>query len=258
VDGTRSITPAGSNTGASGRMVGIIGGTILLERQALSDARSQTLETPYGTADLDVGTLAGHPVALVQRHGRQRDRPPHRINHAANLAALASLGVRDVLALASTGALKGELRVPALMVPHDYINFFDTTIFDDRLVHVTPGFDPRLRDLLIEEAGRRGDLPVYDRGVYFQLRGPRLDTRAEVAFCGTVADCVGMTAGSEATIARELDLRYAVLCTLDNHAHGVHQRSVLQMDIQASASRNAEACLFVLQAVVARLAEGQP
>jgi 5'-methylthioadenosine phosphorylase len=93
------------------------------------------------------------------------------------------------------------------MVPHDYINFFDTTIFDDRLVHVTPGFDRALRQLLIEEARRLSRLPVYDQGCTSSCAGPRLDTRAEVAFCGTIADCVGMTVGSEATIARELDLR---------------------------------------------------
>ena len=239
---------------ADPRTIGIIGGTILLEREALGQPRSETLETPYGPADLDRGTLGGVPVALVQRHGRDRDRPPHRINHPANLAALAAIGAQDVLALGSTGALKAELELPSLMIPHDYINFFDTTIFDDRLVHVTPGFDPGLRQLLIEEARRVSGLPVHDHGVYFQLRGPRLDTRAEVAFCGTVADCVGMTIGSEATIARELELRYAALCTLDNHAHGVRQQSVRQLDIQASASRNADACLAVLQAVVARLA----
>jgi 5'-methylthioadenosine phosphorylase len=51
-------------------------------------------------------------VALVQRTAASANRPPHRINHAANLAALASLGVRDVLALASTGALKAELDCP--------------------------------------------------------------------------------------------------------------------------------------------------
>ena len=82
--------------------------------------------------------------------------------------------------------------------------------------------------------------------MYFQLRGPRLDTRAEVAFCGTMADCVGMTIGSEATVARELGLRYAALCTLDNYAHGVRERPVDQQEIQASASRNADACLAVL------------
>ena len=68
---------------ANTRTVGIIGGTILLERQALAGSpAARRVETPYGAADLDLGTLAGVPVALVQRHGRRRDRPPHRINHA--------------------------------------------------------------------------------------------------------------------------------------------------------------------------------
>ena len=49
-------------------LIGIVGGTILLERQALADARALTLETPYGTADLDLGTLAatGCPVPVYQ------------------------------------------------------------------------------------------------------------------------------------------------------------------------------------------------
>jgi 5'-methylthioadenosine phosphorylase len=52
----------------------------------------------------------------VQRHGRRRDRPPHRINHPANLWALRSLGARQVLALGSTGCLRADIDLPALMV----------------------------------------------------------------------------------------------------------------------------------------------
>jgi len=234
--------------------VGIIGGTILLERNVLSNPQPRELETPYGDAEVEMGEIAGCPVAFVQRHGRRRDRPPHRINHAANLAALQSLGATRVVGLGSTGCLRAEVGLPALMVPHDYINFFETTIYDDRLVHVTPGFDEDLRRLLIEEAKTRSGLPVLEKGVYFQLRGPRLDTRAEVAFCRTIADCVGMTIGSEATIARELGLGYAALCTLDNYGHGILDRPVDQADIQANATRNAEACLGVVAAVVKRLA----
>jgi 5'-methylthioadenosine phosphorylase len=234
-------------------MIGIIGGTILLDSDALVGARPRTVETPHGTADLDVGRLGEVEVALVQRHGRRRDRPPHRVNHAANLVALASLGAQEVLALGSTGCLQPELGLPALMIPHDYINFFDTTVFDNSLTHVTPGFDEGLRQLLIEEAQARSGLPVHAQGVYFQMRGPRLDTRAEVALARTFADCVGMTIGSEATVARELGVRYAALCTLDNYAHGLVQQPVDQREIQASASRNAEACLLVLTAVAARL-----
>jgi 5'-methylthioadenosine phosphorylase len=235
-------------------VIGLIAGTVLLERQALSAVDARQITTPYGPAEVDVGQMNGVPVALVQRHGRRRDRPPHTINHAANLAALASLGVQKVLALGSTGCLRDDIDLPALMVPDDYINFFDTTIFNDRLVHVTPGFDEDLRARLLAAARAQGALPVIDGGVYFQLRGPRLDTRAEVAFSRTFADCVGMTIGSEATIARELQLGYAALCTLDNYANGVRDLGVTQGQIQASASSNADACIEILAAVVQQLA----
>jgi 5'-methylthioadenosine phosphorylase len=237
-------------------VIGLIAGTVLLERQALVDIDARTVETPYGPAEVDVGRMGGVQVALVQRHGRRRDRPPHTINHAANLAALASLGVSKVLALGSTGCLRDDFDLPALMVPDDYVNFFDDTIFDDRLVHVTPGFDDDLRARLIAAARADGALPVIDGGVYFQLRGPRLDTKAEVRFSRTIADCVGMTIGSEATIAKELGLDYAVLCTLDNYANGVRDRGVSQAEIQASASRNADACIRILDVVVKQLSQG--
>jgi 5'-methylthioadenosine phosphorylase len=239
-------------------VIGLVAGTVLLERQALQSPEVRLIETPYGPAEVDVGQMGGIAVALIQRHGRHRDRPPHRINHAANLAALAQLGVRRIFALGSTGCLRADIELPALLVPDDYINFFDVTIFDDRLVHVTPGFDDDLRSILIDEAravaAARGHLPVVDRGVYFQLRGPRLDTRAEVAFSRTIADCVGMTIASEATIAKELGLGYAALCTLDNYANGIRDRTVAQSEIQDSASRNADACLAILARAVGRAA----
>jgi 5'-methylthioadenosine phosphorylase len=234
-------------------MIGIIGGTLLLEVNAIERAQPRDLVTPHGTAEIDVGFMAGREVALVQRHGRRRDRPPHRIPHGANLTALASLGVQQVIGLGSTGCLRAEVELPALMVPDDYINFFETSIYDDRLVHVTPGFDEGLRQLLIAEARAVGKLPVLDGGVYFQLRGPRLDTRAEVRFSATFADCVGMTIGSEATVAREVGLAYAALCTLDNYANGVRDLGVTQAQINASARHNAEACLEILARVIARL-----
>jgi 5'-methylthioadenosine phosphorylase len=242
----------------NGPMIGLVAGTVLLERQALRSPEIRAVETPYGSAEIDVGDMGGIAVALVQRHGRLRNHPPHRINHAANLSALAQLGVRRVFALGSTGCLRADVELPALMVPDDYINFFDVTIHDDRLVHVTPGFDDDLRAILIEEAravaATRGNLPVLERGTYFQLRGPRLDTRAEVAFSRTIADCVGMTIGSEATIAKELGLAYAALCTLDNYGNGIRDRIVSQSEIQDSASRNADACLAILVRAVARAA----
>src|SRR5262245_32918235 len=91
------------------RMIGIIGGTLLLDVEALRRPQPRQVVTPYGTADLDVGEIAGVEAALVQRHGRRRDKPPHRINHGANLAALASLGARRVIGLGSTGSLRADI-----------------------------------------------------------------------------------------------------------------------------------------------------
>ncbi|HEY0705603.1 MAG TPA: MTAP family purine nucleoside phosphorylase, partial [Polyangia bacterium] len=230
-------------------MSGLIAGTVLLERNALQAPAVRVCDTPHGRAEVAVGHMAGVEVALIQRHGRLKDTPPHRINHAANLAALAGLGATRVLSLGSTGCLRADVELPALMIPDDYINFFDVTVFNDRLVHVTPGFDPTLRAWLIEEARLQSDIPVLDRGTYFQLRGPRLDTRAEVRFSQSFADCVGMTIGSEATIAKELGLAYASLCTLDNYANGVRDLVVSQTEIQTSASRNADLCLAILAEV---------
>jgi 5'-methylthioadenosine phosphorylase len=234
-------------------MIGIVGGTILLERALLEAPEARAVSTEAGEADVDLGRLGGIDVAFIQRHGRRRDRPPHRIPHAANFLALRALGVRRVLALASTGCLRPEVRLPALLVPHDYMSFQDATIFDRSLEHVTPGFDDQVRAALLEEARRDGRLPVLERGVYFQTRGPRLETRAEVAWLKGFADCVGMTVASEATVARECGLAYAALCSLDNYAHGLVDEPLDHRTIQANAARVADVCVAIVAAAARRL-----
>ena len=58
-------------------------------------------------------------------------------------------------------------------------------------------------------------------GVYVQTRGPRIETVAEVAALAKIADIVGMTVASEATLACELGMDFAALCTIDNYANGL-------------------------------------
>ena len=58
-------------------------------------------------------------------------------------------------------------------------------------------------------------------GVYVQTRGPRIETRAEVAVLSRIADIVGMTLASEATLACELGIEFAAICTVDNYANGL-------------------------------------
>jgi hypothetical protein len=56
-----------------------------------------------------VGEVGGRSVAFVPRHGADHRFPPHRIPYRANLWALRSLGVRQVLAPCAVGSLQPEL-----------------------------------------------------------------------------------------------------------------------------------------------------
>ncbi|MCS7121145.1 MAG: 6-oxopurine nucleoside phosphorylase [Archaeoglobaceae archaeon] len=231
-------------------MIGIIGGTHILELK-IEDLKELEIETPFGIAEVDLGKIEGFDVAVIRRHGRRKDKPPHKINHAANFTALKSLGVKFAIGMGSVGCLKEDIEIPAIIIPHDYIDFFSgITVFDRELVHITPGFDDYVRKKLIEAAKRNSIFPVIENGIYFQTRGPRLETKAEISMIKNFADCVGMTAGSEATVAKELGIKYAVLCTMDNYAHGIRGVEVDYREIVEKAKKNAEICLKIIKEAI--------
>jgi 5'-methylthioadenosine phosphorylase len=168
-----------------------------------------------------VGRYAGVSVAFLPRHGKDHRIPPHKLNHRANLWALKEIGVSRVIGTSSTGSLKKMIHPGTFVVPDDFVAFWEIpTFFDDRVVHSTPSLDPALRAILVAAAKAAG-ASTKDGGVYVQTTGPRLETRAEIAFFKKVGDVVGMTMASEATLACELGLPYASLCTVDNFAHGI-------------------------------------
>ncbi len=256
----------------------VSGGTNILSLDVLEDVKVVEIETEFGSATLEIGKIgkigkAGEisrtgveggikegteaEIALLRRHGINNNIPPHRINHAANFAALKKLGVKRVIGMGSVGCLKSEIELPAIAIPHDYIDFFSSaTTINDRLEHVTPGFDEELRKVLIEVArevcGERG-YNLVERAVYFQSRGPRLETKAEVRVISSWADCVGMTAGSEATVAKELGIGYACVCTMDNYANGVRGEEVDYREIVRRARMSAEVSLEIVSRAIERL-----
>jgi 5'-methylthioadenosine phosphorylase len=191
-------------------MLGIIGGTSLLF-STLPKLEKKQVATPFGSAEL----LAGDNLVMLMRH--QNGLPPHRINYRANLAAMAIEGVTDVVAFGSSGSLKPKIAPGSLLVPTDYISVSDIpSIHDHAIVHVRPELSEHL-------AKKLGDLVPSARfgGVYIQTRGPRIETIAEVKALAWIADVVGMTLASEATLACELGMQFAALCTIENFANGL-------------------------------------
>ena len=239
-----------------GRIIGVIGGSGLYDPAVFGRGDSRRVDTPYGPPS-DTITLVpvrDLRVAFLPRHGTGEDIPPHRLNHGANLWALRKLGAEAVLATSSTGSLKPAIRPGTFVVPHDYLSPWGIpTIPADGVAHVTPELDDRLRKALTA-AARKAGATVRPRGVYVQSLGPRLETKAEIAMFSKLGDVVGMTMASEATIAADLGLRYASLCSVDNYAHGIARAAVSFAAIRETQRKNADRVRGILRGALEGLA----
>ncbi len=194
-------------------------------------------------------------AAIVQRHG-EAGAPyvlPHEIDHVANLRPLAAQGCDRVLAIASVGSLRAEFAVGSFLCPHDFIALHaGPSIFADQRAHSAPGFAPGWRRELLE-AWAAGGVAARDGGVYWQARGPRFETPAEIALIAPHADVVGMTVASECVVAAELGLEYAALCVVDNLANGIGAGTLSVAEIEADRALNAARLRDGLAAVLPRL-----
>lgn len=209
----------------------VIGGSGLERFAGLEEVRSEMVVTPFGapSAPLVSGRLAGVPMVFMSRHGESHAHAPHEINYRANIRALKDAGVTGIVSVATVGGIRAEYGPGALVLPDQLIDyttgraasFFEGA--DAPVVHVdfTHPYDARLRELLRQAAFDAGEALHLD-GTYGCTQGPRLETAAEIRrMHRDGCDLVGMTGMPEAVLARELDLPYATLAVVANHAAGL-------------------------------------
>ncbi len=207
--------------------IGIIGGGNLYHLSFLKKAKLKDLTTPHGRAFY----YLINNCPLILRHGPNRNIPPHKINYQANIFAFKKLGVKYIFAFNSAGSLKKSIKPGEFLIPHDYINFDNPSFYDKQPKHITPEISPKLRKILTR-IFKKLKFDFKNKGIYFQTKGPRLETKAEVNLIKNFADVVGMTMSNEATLSKELDLEYATSCSIDNYANGVIKMPLIQGLIQ--------------------------
>ncbi len=230
--------------------IGIISGTVLHGTSVFKGLKKEHMVNEFGR----VTVWVSRQIAHISRHDRDPGDYvlPHLINHQANLTALKALGIRDVVAVNSTGSLQKDLPPGSIVVPDDFILLTDTpTVFTNQPVHVTPELSGEVRRRLIEAAGACG-IPVVGRGIYWQTEGPRLETRAEIRMMAPFADIVGMTMAAEAIIAKELGLSYAALCSVDNYCNGVVETPLTMEMIIEGAKKNRETMMTIVSTFIER------
>jgi len=235
--------------------VAVIGGSGFYS--FLDDAEDVETPTPYGepTAPVSMGTVAGRPVAFLPRHGRHHEYPPHRINYRANIWALRSLGVRQVLAPCAVGGLTPGVSAGDLVVPDQLVDRTRNrlqTYMDAGAAHV-PFAEPYCSTL--RAALCRSDPVVQDGGTMVVVEGPRFSTRAESqGFAAAGWALINMTGHPEAVLARELGLCYATLALVTDMDAGVDGGApVDQATVFAMFARNLEAMKRLLRETVAGL-----
>ncbi|WP_066373894.1 S-methyl-5'-thioadenosine phosphorylase [Herbidospora mongoliensis] len=240
--------------------IGVIGGSGFYS--LLDDAEEIDVATPYGPPSdkVTVGRIGGRNVAFVPRHGRGHSFPPHRIPYRANLWALRSLGVRQVLAPSAVGSLRAELGPGALVVPDQLIDRTSgriQTFYDaGGAVHVSLAdpYCPDGRSAAVSVA-RSSGWEVSDGGTLVVIEGPRFSTRAESRwFASMGCSIVGMTGFPESVLARELALCYTSMSLVTDHDAGVEAgEGVTHEEVMAFFAANVERMRSLVGQVVREL-----
>ncbi len=209
--------------------IGLIGGSGFYE--FFDSADELVVETPFGpTSDpLMIGEVAGRRVAFLPRHGRDHRFTPHKIPYRANLWALRSVGVRQVLAPSAVGSLTSDYGPGTLAIPDQLVDrttgrvqtFYDT----GTAVHVqfADPYCPALRTAATGAARASNWEPV-SSGTLVVIEGPRFSTRAESRWYAAQGwTLVGMTAHPEAILARELALCYTTIALVTDTDAGIDE-----------------------------------
>jgi 5'-methylthioadenosine phosphorylase len=226
-------------------LVGVVGGSGFYE--FFSAADEVTVQTPFGPPSdpVAVGEVAGRRVAFLPRHGRDHRFPPHRIPYRANLWALRSLGVRQVLAPSAVGSLTVSYGPGTLVIPDQLVDRTtgrEHTFYDaGGAVHV-PFADPYCpvgRAHAIA-AARAAGWELSESGTLVVIEGPRFSTRAESQwFAAQGWTLIGMTGHPEAVLARELALCYTPLALITDTDAGVEEgEGVTQEEVFRVFGRN--------------------
>nr|ABP73635.1 SalT [Salinispora tropica] len=237
--------------------IGVIGGTGLYE--LLDETEEVKISTPYGAPSdlITVAELNSRQVAFLPRHGRDHRFPPHRIPYRANIWALRSLGVRQILAPCAVGGLRPDFIAGTFVVPDQLIDRTsgrEQTFCDTGAVHTTFA-EPYCPD------GRRAALAAAERvnrvdgGTMVVIDGPRFSTRAEsrwhAAAGGTI---INMTGQPEAALARELALCYTSIALVTDLDAGVEgSQGVTHDEVLRAFAKNVTVLRRVLFDAVAAL-----
>jgi len=246
--------------------IGVIGGSGLYHMEGLANVEERHIPTPFGDPSdaVVVGTLEGLRVAFLARHGRGHRITPTEVNYRANVYALKTLGVEQIVAISACGSLREHLHPGEIVVPDQLFDFTKKraySFFGGGLVAhigVAEPFCGRLSALLAQASLEAGGT-VHRGGRFITIEGPRFSTRGEsLTYRAWGMDIIGMTSSPEAFLAREAEMCYAVMAHVTDYDvwHETKEPVNVEM-LLATLSANAALAQRTLRILLPRLAAAE-
>lgn len=206
--------------------IGVIGGSGVYEIEGVQDLRQVRIKTPFGDPSdaLTIGTLEGVDVAFLPRHGRGHTILPSELNSRANIWAMKSVGVEQILSVSACGSLKEELPPRHFLIPDQ---LFDrtksrpgSTFYGEGVVGHTQFANPYCAELArrVFDAGKSLSLPIHMGGTFVIIEGPNFSTKAESNVWRNMGfSIIGMTNLPEARLAREAEICYVTVALITDY-----------------------------------------
>ncbi|CAI3935419.1 Purine nucleoside phosphorylase (XapA) (PDB:1YQQ) [Commensalibacter communis] len=248
-------------------VIGIIGGSGLYDISGLIDQKWVKVETPWGdpSDELLTGKLEGVSCVFLPRHGRGHVISPTEVNYKANIAAMKTLGVTDIVSVSAVGSLKEELAPGTFVVVDQIIDrtrLRDKSFFGTGLVAHVSLADPfcdRIGQMLYDNAKELG-LSVVRGGTYLVMEGPQFSTRAESnLYRSWGASVIGMTNMPEAALAREAEICYATVAMVTDYDcwHEYHDAVSVEAVIK-TLTANASNARALVEKIIPNLGNQRP
>jgi len=246
--------------------IGIIGGSGLYDIEGLRRVKEVSVKTPFGAPSDTVvlGELDGTRIAFLSRHGRGHRINPSEINYRANIFALKSLGVRQVISVSAVGSMKESIKPGDVVLPDQFIDLTKrrvSTFFEGGIVaHVAFG-DPVCPSLgaVLLDATRAVGATVHQGGVYLCIEGPQFSTKGESRlYRQWGVSVIGMTNLPEAKLAREAELCYATVALVtDYDCWHETEEAVTVESILATLRQNVSLAKRLLRTAIPMVANGK-
>lgn len=243
--------------------IAFIGGSGLYEMDGIENVVEKEIETPFGKPSdkIVIGKIGGIKCAFLPRHGRGHVYLPSEINQRANMYALKSIGVEQIVSFTACGSLKEKMKPKDFVIPDqifDRTKNRTNTFFGGGIVaHVAMAepFCGAVRDIIHQSVYELG-IEHHFGGTYVCIDGPQFSTKAESEVNRQHGfSIVGMTAVPEAKLAREAEMCYANISLVTDYDVWKEGEEVTNDVIVATAAANVSNSRRVIRDLAAKLSQ---